>query len=87
LVDRFKFLTSITTLEDNPTVTMRFSPTVALAPLLAVSAASSLPAITIDSDILAAKGLLNLATYQITQLFAGVKQTCTLANAAVRREW
>lgn len=66
---------------------MRFSSSVALAPLLAVSAASSWPALTIDTDILAAKGLLNLASYQITQLFAGVKQTCTLANASVRREW
>jgi tyrosinase len=66
---------------------MRFSSTVALAPLLAVSAASSTPALTIGSDILAAKGLLNLASYQIHQLFNGVKQTCTLANASIRREW
>jgi hypothetical protein len=66
---------------------MRFSTAAALAPLLAVSTASSLPALTIDSDILAAKGLFNLGAYQITQLFAGVKQTCTLANASIRREW
>ena len=53
----------------------------------AVSAVSSsfwLPASTIQTDILAAKGLVNLAFYELTNPPSG---SCNLLNAAVRREW
>jgi tyrosinase len=70
----------------------------ALAPLLVASAASAYnsggsdsgftPASTTSTDLLAANGLLNLAINQIQNAFSGKQQgTCTLANAAVRREW
>lgn len=68
-------------------VNMRFFTPAALAPLLAVTAASSVPATTINTDILAAQGLLHLASYEIKQAFAGVKQNCTIANAYIRKEW
>lgn len=42
------------------------------------------PADTSKTDLLAAKGLFNLAAYEAQ----GHKQAnCSLANAAVRREW
>jgi tyrosinase len=79
---------------------MRFQ---ALAPLLVASAASAYnsgptynsgsgsgftPASTTSTDLLAANGLLNLAINQIQNAFQGKQQgSCTLANAAVRREW
>ncbi|KIX07706.1 uncharacterized protein Z518_02360 [Rhinocladiella mackenziei CBS 650.93] len=52
-----------------------------------LSAASSkiyIPASTLKTDILAAKGLVNLAFYQITHPSGG---SCNLLNAAIRREW
>ncbi len=52
-----------------------------------VSAASSslfFPASTIQTDIIATKGLVNLAFYELTSPPSG---NCNLLNAAVRREW
>lgn len=69
---------------------MRFSVPVAIAPLVALSAATSTtykPAATVDTDILAAKGLLNLAIYEVQQAFQGNQGSCTLGNVAIRREW
>jgi tyrosinase len=78
---------------------MRF---LSLAPLLVASAASAYnsgpnynygsdsgftPASTTSTDLLAANGLLNLAISQIQNAFQGKQGSCTLANAAVRREW
>ncbi|KAH8779134.1 tyrosinase [Hyaloscypha sp. PMI_1271] len=58
------------------------------APLLLAPAASAFtPASTTSTDLLAAKGLLNLAINQIQQAFHGKQGSCTLANVAVRREW
>ncbi|KAH6671794.1 tyrosinase [Halenospora varia] len=69
---------------------MRFSVPVAIAPLVALSAATGTtykPAATVDTDILAAKGLLNLAIYEVQQAFQGNQGSCTLGNVAIRREW
>ncbi|KAF4617957.1 hypothetical protein G7Y89_g15025 [Cudoniella acicularis] len=65
---------------------MRFSHSVAVAPLLALSAAYN-PAPTIQTDILAANGLLNLAIHEVQQAFQGKQSSCTLGNVKVRREW
>ncbi|KAI9744548.1 MAG: hypothetical protein M1818_002077 [Claussenomyces sp. TS43310] len=56
-----------------------------LVPAAQVSAYT--PAPTIETDILAANGFLNLANYQLKQAFSGARPTCTLQNVAVRREW
>jgi hypothetical protein len=42
------------------------------------------PADTSKTDRLAAEGLFKLAAYQVT---GHAQANCTLANAAVRREW
>lgn len=67
---------------------MRFQSTV-WAPVLAATAAVAFtPASTVQTDILAAKGLLNLAVYQFEQAVAGKNQgTCSLTNVSVRKEW
>ncbi|KAF8851192.1 tyrosinase [Acephala macrosclerotiorum] len=67
---------------------MRFQSSV-WAPVLAASAAVAFtPASTVQTDILAAKGLLNLAAYEFEQAVAGQKQgSCSLSNVVVRREW
>ncbi|TVY44172.1 Tyrosinase-like protein [Lachnellula occidentalis] len=62
---------------------MRFS-SVVWAPLFALSAATYTPASTANTDQLAANGLSNLATWAAAGNLNG---TCTLQNAAVRREW
>lgn len=55
--------------------------------LLALTSAAYQPAPTTDTDVLAAKGLLNLAVREIQQVLQGKQDSCTLANVAVRREW
>ncbi|TVY52368.1 Tyrosinase-like protein orsC [Lachnellula cervina] len=63
---------------------MRFS-SVILAPLFALSTvAAYTPASTANTDQLAADGLSNLATWAADGNLNG---SCTLENAAVRREW
>ncbi|KAH6715943.1 tyrosinase [Leptodontidium sp. MPI-SDFR-AT-0119] len=69
---------------------MLFQSTAAWAPLLLASSASAglfVPASTTATDLLAGKGLLNLAINQIGQAIQGNQQPCNLGNAAVRREW
>jgi len=69
---------------------MFFQFSAVVAPLLLASSASAAtftPASTTATDLLAGKGLLNLAIYQIGQAIQGKTQTCNLGNAAVRREW
>jgi tyrosinase len=66
---------------------MRFHTSALLAPLMVANAAAFTPASTTQTDLLAAKGLVNLAINQIEKAFTGTKSTCTLANAHVRREW
>lgn len=67
---------------------MRFQTKSLWAPLMLVSAASAFtPASTTSTDFLAAQGLINLAINQIELAFQGKEGSCTLANAAVRREW
>jgi tyrosinase len=67
---------------------MRFHSRTAWAPLLAASAASAYtPASTAQTDLLAGKGLLNLAISEVEAAFSGQKSECTLQNVAVRREW
>lgn len=51
----------------------------------AVSAFS--PASTCKTDALAAKGLENVAAHQAKLPSNGTEGDCTLANAAIRREW
>ncbi|KAN0106125.1 Di-copper centre-containing protein [Hyaloscypha variabilis] len=64
---------------------MRFQ---TLAPFLVASGASAFtPASTTSTDLLAANGLINLAINQIELAFTGKQGSCTLANAAIRREW
>src|SRR6266536_3282561 len=67
---------------------MRFQPSPLLAPVL-VSAASAtyVPASTWGTDVLVAKGLLNLAVYEVQQALAGSSDSCSLSNVAIRREW
>jgi tyrosinase len=65
---------------------MRLS-SVVWAPMLALTAAAYKPAPTTDTDVLAAKGLLNLAIWEVQQALQGKQDSCTLANVAVRREW
>lgn len=68
---------------------MHFSPLL-FTPLLALALASATaykPADTSATDLLAAKGLLNLAGYEIQQAFEGKSGSCNLGNVAVRREW
>lgn len=65
-------------------INMRFS-SVILAPLFALSTvAAYTPASTANTDQLAADGLSNLATWAADGNLNG---SCTLENAAVRREW
>jgi tyrosinase len=67
---------------------MRFQSSALLAPLLASAASATyVPASTWGTDVLAAKGLLNLAVYEVQQALAGSSDSCTLSNVAVRREW
>ncbi|KAH9207630.1 tyrosinase [Leptodontidium sp. 2 PMI_412] len=69
---------------------MLFQSSAAWAPLLLASSASAglfVPASTTATDLLAGKGLLNLAINQIGQAIQGNQQPCNLGNAAVRREW
>ncbi|RDL39904.1 Di-copper centre-containing [Venustampulla echinocandica] len=61
--------------------------TVWAAPLVAVTSAITLPASTLGTDLLAAKGLINLAVNGIEKAFKGQQGSCTLANVAVRKEW
>ena len=69
---------------------MHFSVAALCAPLLAsVATAAYTPASTTATDFLAGKALLNLA---IDRIFAAIKDpksqdSCTLANAKIRREW
>jgi len=49
------------------------------------SVAAYTPASTIETDLLAALGLLKLAAYQVES--GGPKSSCNLGNAAVRQEW
>jgi tyrosinase len=67
---------------------MRFHSRAVWAPLLAASAASAYsPASTGQTDLLAGKGLLNLAISEVEAAFSDQKSKCTLQNVAVRREW
>jgi tyrosinase len=66
---------------------MRFQILAVSASLLASTATAFTPASTTATDQLAAKGLLNLAVYEIQQALAGNQGTCTLSNVAIRKEW
>ena len=67
---------------------MRFQSTVWVPVLAASAAVAFTPASTVQTDILAAKGLFNLAVYEFEQAVSGQKQgSCSLSNVAVRREW
>jgi tyrosinase len=66
---------------------MRFQTQALCASLLASAATAFTPASTTATDLLAAKGLLNLAIYEVEQAAAGNHSTCTLSNVAIRREW
>lgn len=57
------------------------------APLLTSAATAYTPASTTQTDLLAAKGLLNIGVSQIQLAVKGQLGSCTLANVAVRREW
>lgn len=59
-----------------------------LATLMVASAVSAFsPASTCKTDALAAKGLENVAAHQAKLPSNGTEGDCTLANAAIRREW
>ncbi|TVY39261.1 Tyrosinase-like protein [Lachnellula subtilissima] len=62
---------------------MRFS-SVVWVPLLALSTAAYTPASTANTDQLAADAISNLATWAAD---GNINGTCTLENAAVRKEW
>lgn len=67
---------------------MRF--TVLAASIAAVAHVTAYsPSLTLQTDKLAAQGLLNLAIYTKTQEGGVVssRNRCTLANAAKRKEW
>jgi len=49
------------------------------------SVAAYTPASTLETDLLAAVGLFNLAAYQIEQ--GGTQSSCSLTNVAIRQEW
>jgi tyrosinase len=66
---------------------MRFQTQILCASLLASAVATFTPASTTATDVLAAKGLLNLAIYEVEQALAGKQGTCTLSNVAIRKEW
>ncbi len=67
---------------------MRFQTSKVWAPLLAASVAVAFtPASTTSTDLLAAKGLLNLAINEVELALEGKQGSCNLANVAVRREW
>lgn len=67
---------------------MRFTTATAVA-LTSVSAASAFwfPASTIGTDLLAGKGLLNLAIDQLINGLGHDTSSCSLRNSALRREW
>lgn len=66
---------------------MRFQASALCASLLASTVIAFTPASTTATDVLAAKGLLNLAVYEVEQALAGNQGTCNLANVAIRKEW
>lgn len=69
---------------------MRFQSLRVLVPVIAASAASAAtftPASTIQTDILAATGLFNLAVYEFELSVQGKAGSCSLSNVSVRKEW
>ncbi|RDL40550.1 Di-copper centre-containing [Venustampulla echinocandica] len=66
---------------------MRLQHVPAWASLLALTSATYQPASTFGTDLLAAKGLINLAVHGIEQAAQGKQGSCTLANVAIRKEW
>lgn len=66
---------------------MRFQSLSVWAPVLASAASAFTPASTIQTDILAATGLFNLAVYEFEQSLKGKSSTCSLSNVSVRKEW
>lgn len=63
--------------------------TIAAVALSSVTTASALwtPASTIGTDLLAGKGLLNVAINQLVNGAGKDTNTCSLRNAVLRREW
>lgn len=45
------------------------------------------PASTLLTDALAAKGLVNLAAYELKETLSGTTLDCSLENAVIRKEW
>ncbi|KAK5122678.1 hypothetical protein LTR85_003941 [Meristemomyces frigidus] len=64
---------------------MRFTSAVAVAPLVAAAAAFT-PASTSGTDKLAAKGLINLAIYEVEN-YKNLSTTCNTTTGYVRMEW
>lgn len=66
---------------------MRFQASALCASLFAPTVIAFTPASTTATDVLAGKGLLNLAIYEVEQALSGNQGTCTLSNVAIRKEW